>query len=92
MTSTPISLDDLSPKQLSELKQQVGDQQKQNSDSIVASILSTLGSNAEVTMSKSSNNPQIRHQLNVSSNGFRIFGSVYIHNKKNPDKLKELVL
>lgn len=85
-------LSKLSPEELENLQEQVKEKMKAKDNTFVSTILNRSKDKGDEVVTSQNNNPQIKHYINATdSNGFRIFGTVYIQNKKNPQALTELV-
>ena len=85
-------LSKLSPEELAGLKAQVQEQMKSKDNTFVSTILNRSKDKGDKVVQSQNDNPQIKHYINATNTeGFRIFGTVYIQNKKNPTALSELV-
>ena len=85
-------LSKLSPEELAGLKAQVQEQMKSKDNTFVTSILNRSKDKGDEVVQSQNGNAQIKHYINATNTeGFRIFGTVYIQNKKNPTALSELV-
>ena len=85
-------LSKLSPEELAGLKAQVQEQMKSKDNTFVSRILNRSKDKGDEVVQSQNGNSQIKHYINATNTeGFRIFGTVYIQNKKNPTALSELV-
>ena len=85
-------LSKLSPEELAGLQAQVQEQMKSKDNTFVSTILNRSKDKGDEVVQSQNGNSQIKHYINATNTeGFRIFGTVYIQNKKNPTALSELV-
>jgi len=81
----------LSKEDLAQLSEQVKDQMKSANNTFVTSILDRSADKGDVLEESKNGNPTIKHYVNATnSEGTRIFGTLYIQNKKNPEVLQAL--
>lgn len=82
-------LSKLSKEDLAQLKEQVQDQMKAKDNTFVGTILARSSDKGDIVADSKSGNPTIKHYVNATNTeGFRIFGTLYIQNKKNPEALQ----
>ena len=90
-TLMTYDLSKLSKEDLAQLQAQVQDQMKAKDNDFVGSILNRSKDKGDVIVQSQNGNTQIKHYVNATNtNGFRVFGTLYIQNKKNPDLLSEI--
>ena len=84
-------LSKLSKEDLAQLQAQVKDQMKAKDNDFVGSILARSVEKGDIVAESKTGNPTRKHYVNATNtNGFRVFGTLYIQNKKNPELLSEL--
>jgi len=86
---TKVNISDLTPEQVAQVVAMQKDQVSQQAEAFVNMVL-PLCRGKEVTESKQGNS-MIKNYVNYSSGGFRVFGTLFIMNKKTPTKLKTLI-
>ena len=91
MTQTQIDITKLSAEQIASIQTQVKEQSQQRTENFVSSVL-PLCKGKEVSTS-SNGNPMIKVYVNfTNSQGNRIFGNLFVMNKKSPSSLKALTV
>tara|TARA_R110002096_G_C14295605_1_gene697980 strand:+ start:289 stop:564 length:276 start_codon:yes stop_codon:yes gene_type:complete len=86
-----LDLTQLTKEQLASLKGEIEIQMKSANNTFVASILARSADKGDLLEESKNGNPTIKHYVNATNTeGTRIFGTLYIQNKKNPSVLEEL--